>query len=72
MAFVVQGPSIFVHPEDSPTNEPEPDAVVLNRSLLEMDRLPGPEVSGVLLGFDLKVKGELYARRGLRSIGFWI
>ena len=75
--FVVQGPSIFVHPEDSPTNEPEPDAVVLNRSLLEMDRLPGPEelllvaeVSGVFLGFDLKVKGELYARAGIAE--YWI
>jgi len=75
--FVVQAPSILVHPEDSPTNEPDPDAVVLNRSLLEMDRLPGPEelmlvaeVSGEWLGFDLSVKGRLYARAGIAE--YWI
>ena len=42
-----------------------------------MDRLPGPEelllvaeVSGEFLGFDLKVKGGLYARAGIAE--YWI
>ena len=75
--FVVQEPSISVHPEDSPTSEPEPDAIVLNRSFLGIQGLAGPadlllvaEVSGATLSLDLKVKARLYARAGIAE--YWV
>lgn len=75
--IVAQEPSISVHPEDSPTSEPEPDAIVLNRSFLGLDRLARPEeirlvaeVSGATLAFDLTVKAGLYARAGIAE--YWV
>jgi Uma2 family endonuclease len=75
--FVAQEPSISVSPVDSPTSEPEPDAIVVNRSFLDIDGLAGPdelllvaEVSGATLSFDLTVKAGLYARAGIAE--YWI
>jgi hypothetical protein len=66
---------IDVAPEDNPTNEPEPDLIVLTRPSLEFDRNPQAvadlrlviEISDSTLGFDLKTKAALYARAGIAS-----
>jgi len=75
--LVAQEPSISVHPIDSDISEPEPDAIVLNRSFLEIDGLAGPndltlvaEVSSTTLSFDLTVKAALYARAGIPE--YWV
>lgn len=75
--FVAQEPSISVHPKDSPMSEPEPDAIVLNRSFPGLDSLAGPEdlllvaeISGATLAFDLNVKCGLYARAGI--VEYWV
>ena len=76
--FVLQEPPIDVAPEDNPTSEPEPDLVVLNRSLshFKCDR-PAPkdlrlviEVADTSLGFDRTTKAALYARAGI--VEYWI
>jgi hypothetical protein len=41
--FVVQEPAIDVRPEDNPSSEPEPDAIVLERSFLELSSRTRPE-----------------------------
>jgi Uma2 family endonuclease len=74
---VVQEPSIDVSPEDNPSNEPEPDAVVLNRSFLEVagpirpgDIVILAEVSLSSLLFDLSTKAKLYSRAGIAE--YWV
>jgi len=69
---------IDVAPEDNPTNEPEPDLVVLAKPTREYrERNPRPsdlrlvvEISDSTLGFDLTAKAELYARAGI--IEYWV
>jgi hypothetical protein len=74
--FVNPGAPIDVAPEDNPTNEPEPDLVVLNKPTREFqDANPRPadlrlvvEISDSTLGFDLTTKAELYARAGREGL----
>ena len=69
---------IDVAPEDNPTNEPEPDLVVLTRPSREFQSAnPRPEdlrlvveISDSTLGFDLTSKAELYARAGI--VEYWV
>jgi len=75
--YVMQEPSINVHPEDNPTSDPEPDAVVLRRSARDLSAPPRPddlrlvaEVSSTTLTFDLTVKAALYARAGISE--YWV
>ncbi len=76
--FVNPGAPIDVAPEDNPTNEPEPDLVVLARPSREFqDANPRPadlrlvvEISDSTLGFDLTTKAELYARAGI--VEYWV
>ena len=76
-ALVAAEPSIDVRPEDNPTSEPEPDVVVLNRSLRELAPRPRPadislavEISDATLEFDLGRKRDLYARAGIAD--YWV
>lgn len=75
--FVAQEVSISVDPLDTPTSEPEPDAVVLNVPFPQLTGLAGTgdlrlvaEVSGATLSFDLTVKAALYARAGIAE--YWV
>jgi len=69
---------IDVSPEDNPSNEPQPDLIVLNRNFTKFrSAKPGPqdlclvvEVSDTSLNFDLTVKGALYARAGIAD--YWV
>lgn len=68
---------IDVAPEDNPTNEPEPDLIVLARPSREFHANPRPsdirlvvEISDSTLIFDLTIKAELYARAGI--IEYWV
>jgi Uma2 family endonuclease len=69
---------IDVAPEDNPTNEPEPDLIVLTKPSHEFRNAnPRPadlrlvvEISGSTLGFDLTSKAELYARAGI--VEYWV
>ncbi len=69
---------IDVAPEDNPTNEPEPDLIVLARPSREFRRgNPRPddlrlvvEISDSTLGFDLTTKAALYARAGI--VEYWV
>lgn len=69
---------IDVSPEDNPTNEPEPDLIVLNRPSGEfLTANPQPanlclvvEISDSTLGFDLTKKAKLYARAGIAD--YWV
>src|SRR5690242_14660700 len=69
---------IDVAPEDNPTNEPQPDIVVLKRPSREFRKAnPQPsdlhliiEVSDSTLSFDLTRKAVLYARAGI--IEYWV
>lgn len=68
---------IDVSPDDLPTNEPEPDAVVLNRKATDLQSTPGPrdivlvaEVAYSTLRFDLTQKAALYARAGIPE--YWV
>ncbi|MBY0507199.1 MAG: Uma2 family endonuclease [Bryobacteraceae bacterium] len=78
-SFVMAESSIDLHPEDSPTSEPEPDVVVLTLSFLDLP--PGTraraaelrlvaEVSSSSLAFDLVTKAQLYARSGIPE--YWV
>src|ERR1017187_3523275 len=70
--LVILGSPIDVSPDDHPTNEPEPDQIVLKRDFSHFtDENPRPvdlqlvvEVADSTLGFDLKTKAGLYARAG--------
>jgi Uma2 family endonuclease len=76
--LVLQESPINVAPEDNPTNEPEPDLVVLSRDLSAFaSDNPGPqdlrlvvEVANTTLAFDLKIKAGLYARAGI--VEYWV
>lgn len=76
--FVNPEAPIDVAPEDNPTNEPEPDLVVLSKPSREFrDANPGPadlrlvvEISDSTPGFDLTAKAELYARAGI--VEYWV
>ena len=77
-AFVHQESPIDVSPEDNPSNEPEPDLVVLNRDIWHFRAAnPGPsdlrlvvEAADTTLRFDLTTKARLYARAGI--IEYWV
>jgi Uma2 family endonuclease len=69
--------SIDVAPADNPTNEPQPDLVVLRESVLRFDANPRPEdvllaieVADTTLDFDLAKKAALYARAGIPE--YWV
>jgi len=72
------GASIDVAPEDNPSNEPEPDLIVLKRDLSDFTKEnPGPEdlelvveVADFTLWFDLTTKAALYARAGI--VEYWV
>ena len=76
--FINPEAPIDVAPEDNPTNEPEPDLVVLTKPSREFrDANPRPselrlvvEISDSTLGFDLTTKAELYARAGI--VEYWV
>ena len=77
MEFVNLEASIDVAPEDHPTNEPQPDLIVLKRPSWEYTSNPGPsdlrlvvEVSDSSLDFDMTTKAGLYARAGISE--YWI
>jgi Uma2 family endonuclease len=76
-SFVAQEPSIDLRPEDNPTSEPEPDAIVLTRSFLDLSSQARPEelrlvaeVSRTSLPFDLTTKARLYARARIPE--YWV
>lgn len=75
--FVQPNAPIDVSPADNPTNEPEPDVIVLNRNMTEFSANPRPEdlrlvaeVSDSTLYFDLNQKASLYARAGITE--YWV
>ena len=74
--FVNPEAPIDVAPEDNPTNEPEPDLIVLTRPSREFrDSNPEDlrlvvEISDSTLGFDLTTKAALYARAGI--VEYWV
>jgi Uma2 family endonuclease len=76
--FVNPDAPIDVAPEDNPTNEPEPDLVILakpSREFQDANPRPGDlrlvvEISDSTLGFDLTTKAELYARAGI--LEYWV
>ena len=75
--FVNPAAPIDVAPEDNPTNEPEPDVIVLRRELSHFQSNPRPqdvvlvvEVADSSLTFDLTVKARLYARAGIAE--YWV
>jgi Uma2 family endonuclease len=75
--FVAQEPSIDLRPEDNPSSEPEPDAIVLTRSFLDLTSQARPdelrlvaEVSRTTLPFDLTTKARLYARADIPE--YWV
>ncbi len=76
--FVQTEVPIDVSPEDNPTNEPEPDIVVLNRNFWNFRAAnPSPqdlhlavEVADTTVNFDLTTKAALYARAGI--VEYWI
>jgi len=69
---------IDVAPEDNPSNEPQPDLIVLKRDLSYFTKEnPRPEdlhlvveVADSSLGFDLTTKAALYARAGI--LEYWV
>jgi Uma2 family endonuclease len=75
---VNQEAPIDIAPEDNPTNEPQPDAIVFKLPASAFQ--PGPpqpgelalvvEVSDTTLRFDLTVKAQLYARAGI--VEYWV
>lgn len=76
--FVNPEAPIDVSLEDNPSNEPEPDIIVLNRDLSNFQSAnPGPqdlhlvvEVADTTLHFDLTTKAALYARAGI--VEYWV
>jgi Uma2 family endonuclease len=72
---------IDVAPEDNPTNQPEPDFIVLTREYADSARhrsiTPQPgdhdlviEIADTSLAFDLTIKAALYARAGIAD--YWV
>ena len=78
LLLVQQEGTIDVAPEDNPTNEPQPDLVVLAKPVTEFKTAnPRPqdirlvvEVADTTLPFDLAVKAGLYARAGITD--YWV
>ena len=74
--FVNSEAPIDVAPEDNPTNEPEPDVIVLQQDQSSFTSNPRAQdlrlvvVADSSLGFDLKVKAALYARAGI--VEYWV
>ena len=76
--FVLTESPIDISPEDNPSNEPEPDVIVLKRDVWSFRTAnPGPqdlrlvvEVSDTTLNFDLTTKATLYARAGI--VEYWV
>jgi Uma2 family endonuclease len=76
--FVNLEAPIDVAPQDNPTNEPQPDAIVLRRSYSGFrSTTPRPEdldliveVADTSLVFDLATKAALYARAGIQE--YWV
>jgi len=75
--FVDPEAPIDVSPEDNPSNEPEPDLIVLNRECASFSANPQPrdiqllvEISDSTLRFDLTVKAALYGRAGI--VEYWV
>jgi Uma2 family endonuclease len=75
--FVAQEPSIGLRPDDNASSEPEPDAIVLTRSFLDLSSQARPEelrlvveVSRTTLAFDLTTKARLYARARIPE--YWV
>lgn len=78
LEFVNSEASIDVAPQDNPTNEPQPDLMVLNQPTYRLaSSNPRPqdlhlvvEVSDTSLHFDLTRKAALYARAGIGE--YWV
>ena len=78
LELVNQEASIDVAPEDNPTNEPQPDLVLLKKPTYQVSAgNPRPqdlhlviEVSDTSLYFDLTRKAALYARAGI--VEYWV
>jgi Uma2 family endonuclease len=79
LQFVAPEAPVNVLPEDNPTNEPQPDIVVLNRPSKEFkgSAKPSPEelrlvveISDTTLRFDTTVKAALYARASIAE--YWV
>jgi Uma2 family endonuclease len=76
--FVNPEAPLDVAPEDNPTNEPEPDVIVLakpSRKIQSANPRPADvrllvEISDSSLAFDLTTKAELYARAGIPE--YWV
>jgi len=76
--FVNVEAPVDVSPEDNPTNEPQPDLIVLRPDYQDpWSRTPQPgdlllviEVSDSTLEFDLMVKAGLYARASI--LEYWV
>ena len=76
--FVNSAAPIDVAPEDNPTNEPQPDIIVLKRTFTGfLTAVPSPrdlelviEVADTSLAFDLTTKAALYARAGVPE--YWV
>lgn len=75
--YVLTQMTIDVRPEDNPTNEPQPDGIVLSRPAEEFNTNPKPadillciEASDTTLAYDLTTKASLYARAGI--VEYWV
>jgi len=75
--FVLSEAPIFVSAKDNARSEPEPDVVILGRSILEISNQPRPsdillvvEISDSTLRFDLTRKAGLYARANIQE--YWV
>ena len=68
---------VEVASKDRPSNEPQPDIVVLSRRFDSFKTVPEPEnltlvveISDTTLRFDLKTKAAVYARAGI--VEYWV
>jgi len=77
--YVMQESSINLRPEDDPSSEPEPDAIVLTLPFLDLPPAERPrpaqirligEVASSTLAFDLVEKARLYARSAIAE--YWV
>src|SRR5437773_322805 len=76
--FVNSEAPIDVAPEDNPTNEPQPDIIVLKRHLSQFKSAnPRPEdlhlvveIADTMINFDLTTKAALYARAWV--VEYWV
>jgi Uma2 family endonuclease len=75
--FVDTEAPIDVAPEDDPTNEPEPDLIVLDKPSTNFRGNPRSvelrlvvEIADTSLVFDLTTKARLYARAGI--VEYWV